>query len=208
MPILHCGRSGSCRTTCDGKKKMYELIAHRKPQHILELTQKVDENEAWHHWFSEVKKLKEYLEQFYGTEITDKKLRSAIKQMNGERELLREAMYLGACDPPVVSGVELARLRYRVSGLESHQRMLREFIAMARERTPMESGKPRIIVSGCPMSEGTLKVVELIEEAGGVVVAQETCSGLKPLKPVEETGDPLEAIARKHFRIPCSMHDS
>ena len=124
--------------------------------------------------------------------------------MNGERELLRRALYLGACDPPVVSGVELARLRYRISGLEIHREMLERFIRMAENREPIHSGRPRIIVSGCPMSEGTLKVIELIEEAGGVVVAQETCSGLKPLMPVEEHGDPLEAIARKHFMIPCS----
>lgn len=191
-------------TTCDGKKKMYELIAHRKPQHILELTQKVNEEEAWLHWLSEVNKLKTFLEQFYGVEITDEKLRSAISAMNGERALLREALYLGAENPPLATGVELARLRYRVSGLESHARMLREFIDMCRRRKPMTSAGPRVIVSGCPMSEGTLKLIELIEEAGGIVVAQETCSGLKPLLPVEETGDPLEAIARKHFRIPCS----
>lgn len=191
-------------TTCDGKKKMYELIAHRKPQFILELTQKVNEEDAWLHWLSEVKKLKAYLEDFYGREITDGKLRRAIEVMNGERALLREALYLGACDPPVVTGVELARLRYRVSGLESHHRMLREFIAMAKKRTPTANPGPRIIVSGCPVSEGTLKVIELIEEAGGTVVAQETCSGLKPLMPVEEQDDPLEAIARKHFSIPCS----
>lgn len=93
--------------------------------------------------------------------------------MNEERALLREALYLGACDPPVVTGVELARLRYRISGLETHHRMLREFISMAGKRTPRAHPGPRVIVSGCPMSEGTLKVIELIEEAGGTVVAQE-----------------------------------
>jgi len=61
-----------------------------------------------------------------------------------------------------------------------------------------------VLVTGCPMSEGTLKVVEIIEEAGGIVVVQETCSGIKPLDPVSEEGDPLTAIAEKHFRIPCS----
>jgi len=195
-------------TTCDGKKKMYELIADKKPQHILELTQKVDQHEAWLHWLTEVKKLKEYLEDFYKIEITDEMLRAAIEEMNEERALLREAMYLGAENPPVVTGMELARLRYRISGLESHRKMLREFITMAKKRRSHErlSGRPRIIVSGCPMSEGTLKVIELIEESGGIVVAQETCSGLKPLLPVtgHEEGDPLEAIAEKHFRIPCS----
>ncbi len=198
-------------TTCDGKKKMYELIADKKPQHILELTQKVNEEAAWIHWLSEVRKLKVRLEETFGLEITDEKLRDAIDIMNNERELLRKTLYLGAEKPSTVTGVELARLRYRVSGLEQHQRMLENFIKMADERKslgnlPEISCGARIIVSGCPMAEGTLKVIELIEEAGAVVVAQETCSGLKPLLPVKGhlEGDPLEAIARKHFKIPCS----
>ena len=198
-------------TTCDGKKKMYELIADRKPQHILELTQKVNEEQAWVHWLSEVNSLKETLEKTFELTITDERLRDAIEVMNAERALLGEALYLGAENPSVVTGMELARLRYRVSGLEQHHRMLSGFIQMARERKvsgnfPAGRGSPRIIVSGCPMSEGTLKVIELVEEAGGIVVAQETCSGLKPLLPVQghEEGDPLEAIARKHFQIPCS----
>jgi benzoyl-CoA reductase/2-hydroxyglutaryl-CoA dehydratase subunit BcrC/BadD/HgdB len=198
-------------TTCDGKKKMYELIADRKPQHILELTQKVNEEAAWQHWLTEVKLLKEKLEETFGLEITDAKLRKAIEEMNRERALLRKALYLGAENPPVVTGVELARLRYRVSGLSEHYRMLSAFIEMANGRKqsqkyPLGNSRPRIIVSGCPVSEGTLKVIELVEDAGGVVVAQETCSGLKPLLPVEGhmDADPLEAIARKHFQIPCS----
>jgi benzoyl-CoA reductase/2-hydroxyglutaryl-CoA dehydratase subunit BcrC/BadD/HgdB len=198
-------------TTCDGKKKMYELIADRKPQHILELTQKVNEEEAWLHWKSEVGKLKDTLEKTFNIEITDEKLREAIEVMNSERALLREALYLGAEDPPVVTGMELARLRYRISGLDSHHLMLSRFIEMARHRKEtgtfvQGAGRRRIIVSGCPMSEGTLKVIELVESAGGIVVAQETCSGLKPLQPVQDyiDGDPLEAIARKHFKIPCS----
>ena len=38
------------------------------------------------------------------------------------------------------------------------------------------------------------------------MVVQETCSGWKPLDTLTEemTGDPLTAIAQKHFEIPCS----
>jgi NADH-quinone oxidoreductase subunit F len=43
----------------------------------------------------------------------------------------------------------------------------------------------------------------LIEECGGVVVVQEACSGIKPLANLtSEKGNPLRAIARKHFDIP------
>lgn len=196
-------------TTCDGKKKVWELIADRKPQHILELTQKVEEEEAWEHWLSEVRKLRARLEELYDREITDEDLKEAIASMNEERRLLRDVMDLGADSRPVISGLEMGRLRYRVSGMPRHREKLHELHEALQERK--RSGlfaapehAPRVLVTGCPMSEGTLKVVELIEEAGGIVVAQETCSGYKPLDPVSIEGEPLTEIARKHFRIPCS----
>ena len=61
------------------------------------------------------------------------------------------------------------------------------------------------MLTGCPTGHGSEKVIEVIEECGGVVVVQETCSGVKPLgEMVAESGDPLENIARKYFNLPCS----
>jgi benzoyl-CoA reductase/2-hydroxyglutaryl-CoA dehydratase subunit BcrC/BadD/HgdB len=196
-------------TTCDGKKKMYELIAGRRPQHILELTQKADEPEAFAHWLAEVRKLGRFLEDLYGRPVTDGALASAIRAMNRERALLRSVFELGAQDPPVATGSELALVRYRLSGWEPHLEMLERFLEAVRGRaeggaTAGATGAPRVMVTGCPTARETLKVIELIEESGGIVVVQESCSGIKPLAPVAEDGDPWEAVARKHFEIPCS----
>jgi benzoyl-CoA reductase/2-hydroxyglutaryl-CoA dehydratase subunit BcrC/BadD/HgdB len=195
-------------TTCDGKKKMYELIADRKSQHILELTQKVDEEEAYLHWLSEVRKLRDALQDHFGKEVTDDDLEEAIALMNFERKLLRRAYELGERKPSVVTGLELAHLRYRISGIPEHHRMLERFVEMVEERKEYvcPPGTPRVMITGCPMSSGTFKIIEVIEECGGVVVVQETCSGWKPMDTLTEEGtrDPLDAIARKHFSIPCS----
>ena len=45
-------------TTCDGKKKMYELMAERRPMHVLELPQKPNEPDAFAHWLSELERLR------------------------------------------------------------------------------------------------------------------------------------------------------
>ncbi|GAF87685.1 unnamed protein product, partial [marine sediment metagenome] len=121
-------------TTCDGKKKMFEILAERKDTHVLELTQKVEEDQAFDHWFDEVKKLKGKLENKFNTEITDDKLREAIKQMNYERSLLVKALRLGKRKPSIVSGKELTLLRYRVSGCPEHLRMLEQFIEKVEKR--------------------------------------------------------------------------
>ncbi len=197
-------------TTCDGKKKMYELIAETKKIHVLELTQKADEKDAFDHWHSEVIRLKEKLEKTFGRSISDVDLRSAIRAMNRERSLLREAFSLGREKPSIVSGMELSNLRYRLAGESGHLRMLEEYIKVLKKRG--EEGKyiappgaPRIMLTGCPTAQGTTKVMELLEECGAVVVVQETCSGWKPLDlMVREDGDPLKAIAEKYFSLPCS----
>lgn len=197
-------------TTCDGKKKMFEFIQERKETHILELTQKSDSEHAFNHWLIEIKDLKKRIEKLFNKEITDTKLLLAIKEMNKERALLLKAFELGKRKPSIVSGKELIQLRYRVAGFEQHIKNVEAFITEVEERAisgyiaaPEEA--PRIVLTGCPIGHGTEKVIEIVEETGGIVVAQENCSGIKPLyEPVDETADPTEAIARKYFNLPCS----
>jgi benzoyl-CoA reductase/2-hydroxyglutaryl-CoA dehydratase subunit BcrC/BadD/HgdB len=57
------------------------------------------------------------------------------------------------------------------------------------------------------MVHGAERVLELIEDAGAVVVAMENCTGLKPiLDDVDaEAPDILAAIARKYCHLPCSV---
>jgi benzoyl-CoA reductase/2-hydroxyglutaryl-CoA dehydratase subunit BcrC/BadD/HgdB len=65
----------------------------------------------------------------------------------------------------------------------------------------------RVLLTGVPTVHGAERVVELIEDAGGLVVAAENCTGLKPiLDDVDETAsDPLRALAEKYFHLPCSV---
>jgi benzoyl-CoA reductase/2-hydroxyglutaryl-CoA dehydratase subunit BcrC/BadD/HgdB len=64
-----------------------------------------------------------------------------------------------------------------------------------------------VLLTGVPMVHGAERVLELIEGCGAVVVAMENCTGLKPiLEDVDESDpDPLAAIARKYYHLPCSV---
>lgn len=195
-------------TTCDGKKKMYEIMGQKKRVEVLELTQKSDSETALKHWTDELRKFRRTLEKEFNVEITDRKLRDAISLMNRERSLLREAFYLGKANPPIVSGMELASIRFRVAGIPGHLGMLEEFISQVMTRKKnrkIPARAVRVMLTGCPTGTGSEKVIEIIEECGGMVVCQEACSGIKAVyEMTEETGDPLEAIARRHFNLPCS----
>ncbi len=65
--------------------------------------------------------------------------------------------------------------------------------------------KSRIMISGCPMSGGNTKVPEIIESKGGVIVAEESCTGIRSFwDPVDEGKDPMLALAERYIKIPCS----
>jgi len=65
---------------------------------------------------------------------------------------------------------------------------------------------PRVLVTGCPVGGDSTKVYKIIEEAGGVVVAMDSCTGMKPfMTEIEEnTIDPIAAIAARYLQLPCS----
>jgi benzoyl-CoA reductase/2-hydroxyglutaryl-CoA dehydratase subunit BcrC/BadD/HgdB len=65
----------------------------------------------------------------------------------------------------------------------------------------------RVLMTGVPMVHGAERVLDIIESSGGLVVCMDNCTGLKPIwEDVDESiEDPIQALAEKYFRIPCSV---
>jgi len=215
-PFLEWADLVVAETTCDGKKKMFELMAESRPMHVLELPQKPDDPDAFAHWLREVGKLRSDLEGRFGVRITDDRLRDAIRLMNRERGLRRELAGFMALDAPPLTGRQLLDLKSLISGIEADLEQYELAIRLygqgaAATGSPLDrrEGPPpvRVLMTGVPMVHGAERVIELVESAGAVVVAQENCTGLKPILEVidPEAPDPLRAIAEKYFHLPCSV---
>ncbi|MFB3785234.1 MAG: double-cubane-cluster-containing anaerobic reductase [bacterium] len=204
-PFLEMADLLAAETTCDGKKKMYELLGRARPVFVLELPQKPDESAAFVHWLREIESLKRRVEELTGNTITSENLAAAIARLNEERRLRREIAYLAAEDPPLLSGGEILNLKSIVSLIPADLDAYREVIAWARRRPSPYAGRPRLLLTGVPHPHGAEKVMKVIEQAGGVVVAQENCTGLKPIRDdMPLNGNPLESLARYYFDMPCS----
>jgi benzoyl-CoA reductase/2-hydroxyglutaryl-CoA dehydratase subunit BcrC/BadD/HgdB len=215
-PFLEWADLVVAETTCDGKKKMYELMIAGREMYILELPQKADQPDALAHWQKEVGKFKSYVEKKFDKQITDDQLRAAIRLMNRERGLRRELADLMARDLPPLTGRQLLDFKSIISGidadLEQYEKAIRTFVAgAAMPGSPLDlrqSPPPvRVLLTGVPTVHGAERVVELIESCGAVVVAQENCTGIKPiLEDIDpDTPDPLQAIAEKYYHLPCSV---
>ncbi|HOX08236.1 MAG TPA: double-cubane-cluster-containing anaerobic reductase [Planctomycetota bacterium] len=208
-PFFEAASAIVAETTCDGKKKMFEMIAGRHPTFVLELTQKPDEPRAFEHWLGEVRELRRFLERTLETEITDARLRTAIARMNRRRQQLLSLYDFTRADEVYLTGTERLLVNQRMACTPLEDELLAAVRAelerrRAAGRTAAPPGAVRVLLTGTPVGPGVDKVLRLAEESGGIVVVQESCSGAKPLvEDVDGAGDPLEAIARKYFSLPC-----
>jgi predicted CoA-substrate-specific enzyme activase len=201
-PLFEMSDLVVAETTCDGKKKMFELLAGHKPLVVLELPQKPEDEGGLRRWRQEIDRLMRRLEELTGNLITAAALRDAIRLMNRERTLRRAIARLAGRG---LSGREVLEAKSLISGipedLAAYERILTEAATLDPEPDP----RARVLMTGVPMVHGAEKVLDIIESAGAWVVAQESCTGLKPIEEdVAEDGDPVEAVARKYFRLPCS----
>jgi benzoyl-CoA reductase/2-hydroxyglutaryl-CoA dehydratase subunit BcrC/BadD/HgdB len=200
-------------TTCDGRKKMYELLSREKTMHVMDLPQRPEEPEAKVHWRGEIQKLKDFIEDQLDVKITETALRAAIAQGNRERALLRSIHECRKVQPPPIMGLDLVavstRTGYTVDRME-YQKNLTSILSELRRRienkyAACDAERPRILWTGLGNSLGCDKVLRLVEECGGVVVCQEGCGGVTRLNdPIDETKEPLDAIAERYLRVTCS----
>jgi len=208
-PFLEMADLIVAETTCDGKKKMYELMADSRPMYVLELPQRPRDADALAHWTAELRKCKAELERRFDVEITDAKLREAIALMNRERRLRRQLAETMTAENPPLTGLELLDLKSSISGIAEDLAQYEKASADLAGKTgpPERASRVRVLLTGVPVVHGAQRVVEIIEDSGGLIVCMENCTGVKPiLEDVDETADdPVTALAEKYFHLPCSV---
>ena len=202
-------------TTCDGKKKMYELLGKLKDTYILHLPQGVGGDDALEFWTRELRRFIAYLEDRFQVSITDEALRQAARVRNEERAARLELMQLQALTPPPAFGYDIYKTLEGLGFCFDRQEAIdkvRALTAQLREdydagKRPVSPAAKRILVTGCPIGGVLDKTVRALEEKGGVAVCFENCSGIKAMHQMVDTEaeDMVTAIARRYLSIGCAV---
>jgi benzoyl-CoA reductase/2-hydroxyglutaryl-CoA dehydratase subunit BcrC/BadD/HgdB len=202
-------------TTCDAKKKTWDLLARNGDFHVLEVPQKKgDRDRAL--WHDEVLQFKARLEALTGRTLGPDRLADAVRLMNRKRRALGRLNGFRKADDPPISGLDAlvvmqgALVDDTVRFTERLEELNDELEDRVRRGVGVAGyGARRIMVSGCPSVAGNWKLHALIEAAGAIVVCDETCTGTRYYEnPVEETGGGLDAqlaaVADRYLKIECS----
>jgi len=202
-------------TTCDGKKKMFELLAEHQPVYVMEVPNK--KNQASRNlWLTEVLAFKEVVEKLTGNKVTEDKLARATTLLNDRRRALQRLYNTRKALPVPISGKD-ALLVTQVSFYDDVARCAHQVNVLCDEADKrIAAGEgvfppdtPRILISGSPMAIPNWKLYHILETAGAVVVCEESCIGTRAFSDlVPEVGgtveEQLKAIAERYMHIHCA----
>lgn len=202
-------------TTCDGKKKAWEILGEDVPVHVMDLPQMKREKDI-KAWAEEIKELKKVIEEFTGNKVTEESLSESIKLINNKRKALSRLYECRKADKVPISGRDAlvisqiafyddpARFTQMTNKLcDELEQRIKDGISVVKE------GTKRILLTGTPLAVPNWKLHNIIETSGAVVVCEEMCTGTRYFENlVDETKttveEQIDALANRYMGINCA----
>jgi benzoyl-CoA reductase/2-hydroxyglutaryl-CoA dehydratase subunit BcrC/BadD/HgdB len=203
--------------TCQHLKKVAEVWEYYGDLEIFKLgiPHQYDYDFQVEYFIERLKALKDKLQAFTGNEVTGEKISEAIDLYNKMRGLLRKISLLRNYPESRISALDFIRLNhasyyadpaFMVDLLESVYKKL------SNKKQIAYNNYPRILLVGPSIANGDYTVIEMIKEAGGEIVIEEICEGVRYYwRDIEKKGDAFESLSRGYLvdRVPCAyMVDS
>jgi benzoyl-CoA reductase/2-hydroxyglutaryl-CoA dehydratase subunit BcrC/BadD/HgdB len=203
--------------TCDGKKKSYEILDTLVPNlYVMDLPQM--KSEAGRSLLrAEYDKFKKAVEDLTGVTIDVPRLKKGMEIVNNKRKAIERLSELRKADPVPISGLDALLINQvffyddPIRFTDSVNKICDELEVRVREgKGVSQKGKPRILLSGCPMAVPNWKLPWVIESSGAVIVGEESCVGARGTRNrTDDSGttvdELMEAIVDRYFKIDCAV---
>lgn len=156
-------------------------------------------------------KLKDKLVEITGNEISDEDLKQEIKSLNKLRGLLEKINMLRKRQPPPIGGYDFIRLNHMsfTCNMENFLEKLKKLYQQLKDAPgPFSKKAPRIVIAGHVIAIGDYIILKMIEESGGVVVAEFLDEGIRhSMWDVGNSGDLLKNLSETYYqkRTPPSL---
>ncbi len=202
-------------TTCDGKKKAYEIFEEYAPVYVMEIPQMKNRCDR-DLWKAEILRFKDKVEAVTGNAVTAAGLKEAIRVVNARRSVLQRLNRLRAASPVPISGRDVLLVNQisfyddPVRFTESIGKLCDEIEVRVKASEGIVSEEtPRLMLSGCPMAVPNWKLPYIIESSGAVIVGEESCIGTRNTRDlVEDKGETLDelldVLADRYMKIDCA----
>ena len=202
-------------TTCDGKKKAWEILAGDVPVHVMDLPQMKREKDI-KKWAEEIKDFKAVVEKETGNEVTAEKLAESIKTINNKRKALERLYDFRKNEKLPISGKDCLLIS-QIAFYDDPSRFAQMTNRLCDELeqrvadgvSVFPEGTKRIMLTGTPLAIPNWKIHNLVETSGGAVVCEEMCTGTRYFERLvdeskETVDEQIQALAERYMGINCA----
>jgi benzoyl-CoA reductase/2-hydroxyglutaryl-CoA dehydratase subunit BcrC/BadD/HgdB len=202
-------------TTCDSKKKTWEILNQDIETYVMEIPPMKRETER-ELLFKEVVRFKEELEQKSGIKLDEERLLKGVRIINRKRKALQRLNSLRQHDVLPISGKD-ALLIEQIAYYDHPERFATKVEELCDELEDRISNgigygekKPlRIMISGTPMAFPNFKLHNIVENLGAIIVNEESCIGTRYFNDLAEEKnnltDQLYAIVDRSMKVHCAI---
>lgn len=174
------------------------------------LPRQVDRPSARTYLKGELVRLKSNLEKCTGNVVTDEALRESVKVFNANRAALRSLYEFHANNTQALSSRDLYTVIKAAMFMDKseHTAIVEELLKELKALEPVKDNRVRLVISGGVWEPP--EILDMIEELGAVVVADDLLTGARYIEPdVDLEGDLLDGLALRQLnRIPFGGFDS
>jgi benzoyl-CoA reductase/2-hydroxyglutaryl-CoA dehydratase subunit BcrC/BadD/HgdB len=163
------------------------------------------------YYYKELARLKKNLEALTGNKITEAKLKAATESINNVRDVLAKINDLRKKQPPPLGGDDFIKLNhYSFYGdpETTLSKLSQLYGELQKAKSPFSPQTPRLLMAGHVVGVGDYVVPKLIEDLGGVVVAEFLDEGMRHHdSKVKANGDMMAALGKSYYleRTPPSL---
>ena len=202
-------------TTCDAKKKAYEILGEDVPMYIMDMPQMKREKDIVK-WAEEIADFKDKVEEVTGNEVTFENLQDAIKLCNDRRKAIKRVYDARKSEVVPISGRDVL-LMIQIAFFDDPKRCTEMCNRLADELedrieqgiSVVPEGTKRILITGTPMAVPNWKIHQLVETSGGVVVCEEMCTGSRYFEHLvnednETMDDQFRSLSERYMKNNCA----
>lgn len=201
--------------TCDCKKKLAGMLSQIKPTAIMNVPPVKDEDADIEQYLQELYRLIPVLERTTGVKVTQQTLAESINMIGYAQYEMSRFLQYRRNNPALLLGTQVMAVMNAYAYMPAWDwarqmgRLNAEMELRLKEKQFVGKTKqPRVLITGSPIAFPNIKVPLLIEEMGGILVADETCFGERALydPPVvldQSIDGMMRALAGRYTR-PCT----
>lgn len=205
-------------TTCEAKKKSWEILAKHHPVHVMNIPHMKREKDL-RMWKEEIVEFKEHIEEVTGKKLSLEEMKEGTRIVNEKRKALLRLDALRGMNPEVmpISGkdglfvVQMGFLDDPVRYTEKVNELCDELEQRVKEGVSVfPKDTPRLMVLGTPFAPPNWKLHNAVENTGGAVINEESCIGHRYFKDnvnldgVNDEDTLMERLMERYAEIDCA----